>query len=280
MHINRNRCLQHWCDRKDMYIWVLQYRPLPFLLCNCIGCDLNVCVSRFWSWRHAVHTVRCFWFYWKRGLSFTHRCFIWNQARSILWTVLLQFFHSHMIGSTLIICTIISDQILKNFCETNIFICILKLFKDEVSEITPVRFKLYRKGKSLALEAKFYSWFITQAATQNGKVFVHCSQGVSRSAALVIAYAMWRTGRSFDDVRAEMKVGKLYHWSPTLHLNPYKKSKTSRTKIFRRDLCTMNGNPDQNFSFFKPAIEHEVCQRFTVLQIYGNFIQGGPSALL
>ncbi|GJW62873.1 protein-tyrosine-phosphatase MKP1 [Tanacetum coccineum] len=34
---------------------------------------------------------------------------------------------------------------------------------------------------------------------QNGKVFVHCCQGVSRSTSLVIAYRMWREGQSFDD---------------------------------------------------------------------------------
>lgn len=34
---------------------------------------------------------------------------------------------------------------------------------------------------------------------QKGRVFVHCSQGVSRSASLVIAYHMWREGQSFDD---------------------------------------------------------------------------------
>ncbi|KAL8166798.1 hypothetical protein V2J09_008297 [Rumex salicifolius] len=34
---------------------------------------------------------------------------------------------------------------------------------------------------------------------QKGRVFVHCSQGVSRSTSLVIAYHMWREGQSFDD---------------------------------------------------------------------------------
>ncbi|XP_073526352.1 uncharacterized protein [Phyllobates terribilis] len=34
---------------------------------------------------------------------------------------------------------------------------------------------------------------------QKGRVFVHCSQGVSRSTSLVIAYHMWREGQNFDD---------------------------------------------------------------------------------
>ncbi|XP_071706391.1 protein-tyrosine-phosphatase MKP1 [Rutidosis leptorrhynchoides] len=34
---------------------------------------------------------------------------------------------------------------------------------------------------------------------QNGMVYVHCCQGVSRSTSLVIAYRMWREGQSFDD---------------------------------------------------------------------------------
>ncbi|KAJ0245775.1 Dual specificity phosphatase [Hirschfeldia incana] len=34
---------------------------------------------------------------------------------------------------------------------------------------------------------------------QQGRIFVHCCQGVSRSTSLVIAYLMWREGQSFDD---------------------------------------------------------------------------------
>ncbi|XP_002990110.2 protein-tyrosine-phosphatase MKP1 [Selaginella moellendorffii] len=38
-----------------------------------------------------------------------------------------------------------------------------------------------------------------------GRVFVHCCQGVSRSASLIIAYVMWRERRSFDHVYDDVK---------------------------------------------------------------------------
>ncbi|XP_071705057.1 protein-tyrosine-phosphatase MKP1-like [Rutidosis leptorrhynchoides] len=40
---------------------------------------------------------------------------------------------------------------------------------------------------------------------QNGRVFVHCCQGVSRSTSLVIAYLMWRQGQSFETAFQQVK---------------------------------------------------------------------------
>jgi len=47
--------------------------------------------------------------------------------------------------------------------------------------------------------------FIQEAKESQGNVFVHCSQGVSRSAALVIAYVMWRKKQGFDVTREQLK---------------------------------------------------------------------------
>ncbi|KAK1396299.1 Protein-tyrosine-phosphatase MKP1 [Heracleum sosnowskyi] len=43
---------------------------------------------------------------------------------------------------------------------------------------------------------------------QQGRVFVHCCQGVSRSTSLVIAYLMWREGKSFDEAFQYVKAAR------------------------------------------------------------------------
>ncbi|KAL3819296.1 hypothetical protein ACJIZ3_005201 [Penstemon smallii] len=43
---------------------------------------------------------------------------------------------------------------------------------------------------------------------QNGRVLVHCCQGVSRSTSLVIAYLMWKEGQSFDDAFQHVKAAR------------------------------------------------------------------------
>ncbi|KAL8201333.1 hypothetical protein R6Q57_012672 [Mikania cordata] len=42
----------------------------------------------------------------------------------------------------------------------------------------------------------------------NGRVFVHCCQGVSRSTSLVIAYLMWREGQSFETAFQQVKAAR------------------------------------------------------------------------
>ncbi|KAG9395005.1 Dual specificity phosphatase catalytic domain [Carpediemonas membranifera] len=47
--------------------------------------------------------------------------------------------------------------------------------------------------------------FIEHARRQGGKVLVHCQLGVSRSSSVVIAYLMWQTRGSYDDVYRRVK---------------------------------------------------------------------------
>lgn len=39
-------------------------------------------------------------------------------------------------------------------------------------------------------------------------MLVHCSQGVSRSVTLVIAYLMWRNGQCFEEAFAAVKAAR------------------------------------------------------------------------
>lgn len=50
--------------------------------------------------------------------------------------------------------------------------------------------------------------YFEEVREKNGHVFVHCCQGVSRSASLVIAYLMWVQQRSFKDVFKDLKVAR------------------------------------------------------------------------
>lgn len=43
------------------------------------------------------------------------------------------------------------------------------------------------------------------ARASGGRVLIHCSQGVSRSVALAIAYLMWKRGQPFDEVLTAVK---------------------------------------------------------------------------
>eukprot|EP00249_Psilotum_nudum_P024134 c29103_g1_i6 orf=866-3439(-) len=50
--------------------------------------------------------------------------------------------------------------------------------------------------------------YFEEVRDQGGRVFVHCCQGVSRSTSLVIAYIMWREGRSFQDAFQDVKAAR------------------------------------------------------------------------
>lgn len=46
------------------------------------------------------------------------------------------------------------------------------------------------------------------ALKQNGRVLIHCSQGVSRSTTLLIAFLMWRSDQAYDEVFQQVKASR------------------------------------------------------------------------
>jgi protein-tyrosine phosphatase len=50
--------------------------------------------------------------------------------------------------------------------------------------------------------------FVERQLREGGRILIHCSQGVSRSVALAISYLMWKQGRSYDEVFAEVKAAR------------------------------------------------------------------------
>lgn len=50
--------------------------------------------------------------------------------------------------------------------------------------------------------------YFEEVREQDGRVLVHCCQGVSRSTSLVIAYLMWRKGQSFEDAFQYVKAAR------------------------------------------------------------------------
>ncbi|KAK9797391.1 hypothetical protein WJX73_002340 [Symbiochloris irregularis] len=60
-------------------------------------------------------------------------------------------------------------------------------------------------GEDLASLFYLVFGFIEEAHRQGGRILIHCSQGVSRSAALAVAYHMWRTGMPYDEATDAIK---------------------------------------------------------------------------
>ncbi|KAL1828703.1 hypothetical protein DCAR_0207954 [Daucus carota subsp. sativus] len=67
-----------------------------------------------------------------------------------------------------------------------------------------------RDSPSEDITSIFYDVFdyFEDVREQGGKVFVHCSKGVSRSNSLVIAYLMWRKKLSFEDAFQHVKAAR------------------------------------------------------------------------
>eukprot|EP00210_Caulerpa_lentillifera_P005505 g5264.t1 len=105
--------------------------------------------------------------------------------------------------------------------------------------------------------------FIEEARETGGRVFVHCSQGVSRSAALVIAYVMWRKKQSFEVTKEQMEQQRrvvdpnlnfctqLYYWEQR-----FTQSQSSFLRVYR----------------IKPQSRHDPCYLVpkTCLEIKDN----------
>ncbi|KAL3136100.1 Protein-tyrosine-phosphatase mkp1 [Trebouxia sp. C0010 RCD-2024] len=60
------------------------------------------------------------------------------------------------------------------------------------------------------ITAVFYDTFdfLEAALKKNGRVLIHCSQGVSRSATLLIAFLMWRSDQAYDEVFQQVKASR------------------------------------------------------------------------
>ena len=50
--------------------------------------------------------------------------------------------------------------------------------------------------------------FLQAALKDKGRVLIHCSQGVSRSTTLLIAFLMWRSDQAYDEVFQQVKAAR------------------------------------------------------------------------
>lgn len=100
-----------------------------------------------------------------------------------------------------------SREILRQSGITHVINCVgfiyPEYFKDELTYITLRLQDTPSEDISSVLYDAFD--FFQDARSVGGKVFVHCSQGVSRSATLVIAFLMWKLDKPYDEVFAAVK---------------------------------------------------------------------------
>ncbi|KAK9807267.1 hypothetical protein WJX73_005991 [Symbiochloris irregularis] len=98
-------------------------------------------------------------------------------------------------------------EILKAAGITHVINCIGHIFHNPFpEELTYLTLCLNDAiGEDLASLFYLVLDFIEGATKQGGRVLIHCSQGVSRSAALAVAHHMWRTGMPYDEATDAIK---------------------------------------------------------------------------
>ncbi|KAG1662414.1 hypothetical protein FOA52_012347 [Chlamydomonas sp. UWO 241] len=100
-----------------------------------------------------------------------------------------------------------NKELLSSCGITHVLNCVGFTAKDHFSSTLQYRTYCLRDTPGEDIMAVLYDAldFIHEALRDGGRVLVHCSQGVSRSATLVIAYLMWRSGKSYSEVYGHVK---------------------------------------------------------------------------
>jgi protein-tyrosine phosphatase len=84
--------------------------------------------------------------------------------------------------------------------------CVGQLYDSYFDELEYLKLYLNDSPNEDLLAVLYDSFtFIENAHKDDGNVFLHCSQGVSRSMSLAIAYRMWKEGRNYEDIFTEAK---------------------------------------------------------------------------